>query len=243
LGLVFSENFFSVNTDLSNYLGVFSNAFATTIMKDKVTTTELMGVGTTFFVCVNIFTPMSPLLARLGTRLTMVLGSILLSLGLILTSFATEIWHVYLTQGVLSGLGSSILYMSIVEVIPQWFTTRRATAMGISSSGSGFGGLALSPMVSSLIQKYGLPWTYRIIGLMALGICLLASCMMRTRLPPGHDKKQPIRSPIKLSMLKDIDFVIWLIGVVISLTSYLIPLFYIPSKLFFTYTQTIYISY
>jgi MFS family permease len=235
--------FFAQILTYQNYLGVFSNAFATTIMKDKVTTTELMGVGATLVVCINIFTPMSPLLARLGTRLTMVLGSILLSLGMILTGFATEIWHVYLTQGVLVGLGSSILYMSIVGVIPQWFTTLRATAMGISSSGGGFGGLALSPMVSSLVQKYGLPWTYRIIGLMALSICLLASCMMRTRLPPGHDKKQPIRSPIKLSMLKDIDFVIWLIGVVISLTGYLIPLFYIPSKLFFMYTQTIYISY
>ncbi|KAG1219710.1 hypothetical protein G6F68_021363 [Rhizopus microsporus] len=88
--------------------------------------------------------------------------------------------------------------------------------MGISSAGSGFGGLALSPMVTSLVQKYGLPWAHRIIGLMAFGICMIAACLIRTRLPPNA-KKQPIKSPIKLSMLKDINFIIMLAGVVIAL--------------------------
>lgn len=214
---------------LASIWGVFSNAYATTILKDKATTIELMGVGSTLIICLNIFSPLSPLLAPLGARLTMMIGSVLMSLGLILAGFSSEVWHLYLTQGILFGLGSSLVYMSIVAVIPQWFTTRRGTAMGISSAGSGFGGLALSPMVSSLVSKYGLPWTYRIIGLMAFGICMLASCLIRTRLPPGHHK-QPIRSPIKRALLKDVNFVIMLVGVVISLTGYLIPLFYLPSK-------------
>lgn len=207
--------------------GVFSNAYATTILKDKASTIELMGVGSTLIVCLNLFTPISPLLAPLGARAVMFIGSTLMSLGIILAGFSTEVWHLYLTQGVLFGIGSSLVYMSVVAVIPQWFTTRRGAAMGISSAGSGFGGLALSPMVSSLIEKYGLPWTYRIVGLMAFGICMLSSCLMRTRLPPGIGK-QPVRSPIKPAMLKEVNFVIMLFGVVISLTGYLIPLFYMP---------------
>lgn len=188
-----------------------------------------MGVGATLIVCLNIFTPIVPLLAPLGARGTMMLGSTLMSLGIILAGFSTQVWHLYLSQGILFGLGASLVYMTIVAVIPQWFTTRRGTAMGISSAGSGFGGLALSPMVSFLVEKYGLPWTYRIVGLMAFGICMIASCLIRTRLPPGH-VNQPARSPIKLSLLKDINFVIMLFGVVIALTGYLIPLFYMPSK-------------
>lgn len=212
--------------------GVFANAFATGVLKDKVTTTELMGVGSVMVICLNVFTPLSPLLVRLGIRLSMMLGSILMCLGIILAGFSTEIWHVYLTQGLLYGFGASIVYMSNVAVIPQWFTTKRGTAMGISSAGSGFGGLALSPMVSSLIEKYGIGWAYRIVGLMSLGICFVACLMIRTRLPPDH-KKQPIRSPIRFSMLKDSNFVILLAGIVISLTGYLIPLYYLPSKFFF----------
>ncbi|GAA5798976.1 hypothetical protein HPULCUR_004385 [Helicostylum pulchrum] len=207
--------------------GVFSNAFATTILKDKASTIELMGVGATLIVCLNVFTPLNPIMAPLGARTTMMIGSTLMALGIILAGFSTEVWHLYLTQGVLFGIGASIVYMAIVSVIPQWFTTRRGTAMGISSAGSGFGGLTLSPMVSSLVEKYGLPWTYRIVGLMAFGIGMLASCLIRTRLPPGH-VHQPKKSPIRLSLLKDSNFVIMLFGVVISLTGYLIPLFYMP---------------
>lgn len=191
-----------------------------------------MGVGATLIVCLNAFTPLSPVLAQFGARITMMIGSTLMSLGIILSGFSTEVWHLYLSQGVLFGVGASIVYMSIVAVIPQWFTTRRGTAMGISSAGSGFGGLALSPMVSSLVEKYGLPWTYRIVGLMAFGICMIASCLIRTRLPPGH-QNQPMRSPIRLSLLKNIDFVVMLAGLVISLTGYLIPLFYMPSKVLY----------
>lgn len=211
-------------------IGVFSNALATTVLKDKASTTELMGVGTVMVVCLNVFTPVSPLLSRLGTRISMLIGSVIMCLGIILAGFSTEIWHVYLTHGLLFGIGASFVYMSIVAVIPQWFTTKRGTAMGISSAGSGFGGLALSPMVSALAEKYGVGWAYRIVGLMCFCICFIASLVIRTRLPPDHHK-QPIRSPIHLSMLKDSNFVIMLVGIVISLTGYLIPLFYLPSKL------------
>ncbi|KAI9475743.1 MAG: major facilitator superfamily domain-containing protein [Benjaminiella poitrasii] len=207
--------------------GVFSNAWATTILKDKASTIELMGVGTTLVVCLNIFTPVSPLLARLGARVTVMIGSTLMSLGIILAGFSTEVWHLYLTQGVLFGIGASLVYMSIVAVIPQWFTAKRGTAMGISSAGAGIGGLALSPMASSLVQKYGLPWAYRIVGLFAFGVCTIAAVLIRTRLPPDHNK-QPIRSPIKLSLLKNVNFVILLIGLVISLTGNLVPYFYLP---------------
>ncbi|GAN02376.1 hypothetical protein MAM1_0021c01819 [Mucor ambiguus] len=65
--------------------------------------------------------------------------------------------------------------MSIAAVIPQWFTTRRGLAMGIAATGGGFGGLAFSPMVTSLVEKYGLSWAQRIIGLMAFGICIFGS--------------------------------------------------------------------
>ncbi|KAF7725115.1 hypothetical protein EC973_000442, partial [Apophysomyces ossiformis] len=221
----FLSNFVVFGT--ASIWGVFSYAYQTTILENKATMVELMGVGSVVLACLNLMTPLSPVLGRFGARFVMALGSVMMALGLILAAFSYEIWHLYLTQGVLFGCGASLVYMSVVAVIPQWFTTRRGTAMGISSAGTGFGGLALSPMASSLIEKLGLPWAYRIIGLMSFGICMIATVMLRTRLPPKQGK-QPIKSPIKLSMLKNFDFVLWLLGAVISLTGYLIPLYYMP---------------
>ncbi|KAI8379137.1 major facilitator superfamily domain-containing protein [Radiomyces spectabilis] len=227
--------FIAVAGFLSNFVmfgaasiwGVFSNAYATSILQNKASSVELMGVGSTMIACLNLLTPLSPVLAKLGARVVMAIGSVMMSLGLILAGFSYEIWHLYLTQGVLFGCGASLVYMSIVSVVPQWFTTRRGTAMGISSAGTGFGGLALSPMASSLIAQYGLPWAYRIIGLMSFGICMISTFLMRTRLPPNF-RKQPIRSPIKPEMLKDMNFVLWLLGAVIALTGYFIPLYVLP---------------
>ncbi|KAG1443527.1 hypothetical protein G6F56_010642 [Rhizopus delemar] len=222
----FLVNFIMFGT--SAIWGVFSNAYATTVLAGKSTTMELMGVGSLMIVTLNLFSPIGPLLSPLGPRLVLTCGAIMMSLGIITAGFSTEVWHLYLTMGLVFGTGSSLVYMSIVSVIPQWFTTRRGTAMGLSSAGSGFGGLALSPMVTSLVSKYGLPWAHRIIGLMAFGICMIAACLIKTRLPPDA-KKQPIKLPIKFSMLKDVNLLIMLAGLVIALFGYLIPLFYLPT--------------
>ncbi|KAG2226892.1 hypothetical protein INT45_010171 [Circinella minor] len=178
----------------------------------KASTLELMAVGSVMNVTLNLFTPVSIMLAKFGTKFNYALGSILMCLGLMLASFTTEVWHLYLTQGVLFGFGCSFLYMSVSSVIPQCnigficiylrFTTRRATAMGISSCGSGLGGLGLSPMVRTILVK--------------------------DRLPNAYIRNQPIKSPIQLSLFKKTDFNIWLMGSVIALMGYLGPMFYLP---------------
>lgn len=81
-------------------VGVFSNAFATGPLEGKASTSELMGVGSTALACLNLMTPFNPMLARFGTRFIMFFGSVLMSLGVILAGFSTEVWHLYLTQGV-----------------------------------------------------------------------------------------------------------------------------------------------
>ncbi|KAI9016476.1 major facilitator superfamily domain-containing protein [Phycomyces nitens] len=207
--------------------GVFSNELLNNEFKGRTTMVELMGVGTVLLAGINGFTFLNPLMSPLGFRVVMVIGTICSTLGLMLASLSTQMWHLYLTQGLLFGFGASLVYMSVVTTIPQWFTTKRGLAMGISSAGTGFGGLALSPLANALIQKYGIPWAYRIIGFMCLGLCTLVTCLVRTRLPPVT-KRPSIKSPIKLFMFKNVDYMIWVVGAVISLTGFYIPIYYIP---------------
>ncbi|KAI7858908.1 major facilitator superfamily domain-containing protein [Circinella umbellata] len=208
--------------------GIFSYAYATSTLQGKATTLELMTVGSVINVSLNVFSPLTVILARLGTRFNYGLGGIFTSLGLFLASLSTEVWHLYLTQGVLFGFGCSFLYMSIATVIPQWFTTRRATAMGICSAGTGLGGLAISPLANSLIEKYGIHWAHIILGFFSLGVCALGTILIKDRLPRSYVKKQPIKSPFQFSLLKMANFDIWLVGSVIALLGYLAPLFYLP---------------
>ena len=91
--------------------GVFSQAYSTSILAGKASTLELMTVGSVLNVCINLFTPVSVLFVRFGTRFNYAFGSVLMGLGIILSGFCTEVWHLYLTQGLLFGFGASFVYM------------------------------------------------------------------------------------------------------------------------------------
>ena len=103
---------------VANIYGLFSQAYATSILEGKSTTLELMTIGSVLFVSLNVLSPISVLLVRFGTRFNYALGSVLACLGVILASFTTEVWHLYLTQGLLFGFGSSFLYMVNFTYIP-----------------------------------------------------------------------------------------------------------------------------
>ncbi|KAI7860372.1 major facilitator superfamily domain-containing protein [Circinella umbellata] len=216
---------------IASIWGLFSQAYATSVLEGKSSTLALMTVGSVTNVCLNVLSPVSILTARFGTRFNYALGSVLMGLGVILTGFSHEIWHIYLTQGVLYGFGCAFVYMSIASVIPQWFSKKRAFAMGICASGTGLGGLCLSPLSNYLIQKYGIGWAYHILGFFALGVAAVGIILIKDRFPRSYRIKQQQKmkkSPIDFSMFRVVNFNIWLIGAVISLMGYLAPLFYIP---------------
>lgn len=91
-----------------------------------------------------------------------------MALGYFLASFGTRTWHLLLTQGLIEGIGSSLLYFPILSVAPEYFTTRRGAAMGFILSGAGVGGLVLSPVSSALLAKVGTRWTLRCLALINL---------------------------------------------------------------------------
>lgn len=72
-------------------------------------------------------------------------GTILSVLGMMLTSIAKTYWQVILSQGVLVGLGTGCLFVGAISIIPQYFTTKKIFAYGITSTGSSIGEQAPLP--------------------------------------------------------------------------------------------------
>ncbi|CAK7216105.1 hypothetical protein SBRCBS47491_002719 [Sporothrix bragantina] len=91
-------------------------------------------------------------------------GVALMGLGFLLASFATQVWHLLLTQGLLYGLGSSMLYFPQLGPAPEYFNRHRATALGLILSGGGVGSLVLSPVVRALLSAVGGRWTLRFLA-------------------------------------------------------------------------------
>lgn len=56
-----------------------------------------------------------------------------------MTSLCTEYWQVMLAQGVVTGIGSGLLFVPATALLPQYFAKRRNLAATIAAAGSGFG--------------------------------------------------------------------------------------------------------
>ena len=129
-----------------------------------------------------LIAPFVTILARkFGTRTPMLVGSILLAAGYISASFARRIWHLYLSQGVLVGLGVGSVWIPSIAILSQWFEKRRSLASGIASAGSGIGGLIFSFATQAMIDNISLAWSLRITGIIAGTMNMLATLMIRNR--------------------------------------------------------------
>src|SRR4051794_1102279 len=110
-----------------------------------------------------IVSPITTLITRrFSSNIALLIGCTLQVASLIAASFAYKIWHLFLAQGVLFGVGMGMIFVASVGILPQWFHKRRSVANGISAAGSGIGGLAFSLGTNAMLQSMGLAWTFRI---------------------------------------------------------------------------------
>ncbi|KAJ3362143.1 hypothetical protein GGF32_006428 [Allomyces javanicus] len=159
-------------------------------------------------------------------------GSILLPAGFILASFATEVWQLVLTQGIVYGLGSALTYFPGVSLPAQWWVKRRSFAVGIAVSGTGFGGIAVTQVVGALLPRVGTAWTLRICGFGSLALLLMASAMVRTRLPPTAHQAGQTRPPLlDWTRFRDARFVALMVVTVGFPFGYMVPFFSLPTYL------------
>ena len=116
---------------------------------------------------------------RFGPRIVCSAGMALIALGLLATSWATSLLTVYVSYGLLVGLGIALVYTPSIASVQPWFTTRRGLAGGIASSGVGAGTLLVPVLVAMAIGP--MPWreAMQVLALGVLVLGLLAAALLR----------------------------------------------------------------
>jgi len=118
------------------------------------------------------------IMERIGPRLLALGGGLIVGLGWILSSFATSIWMLVLTYGVIAGSGVGLVYGCPVAMRARWFPDRKGLAVGLMLAGfGGSAGAADGDIDGARMLKthtfWGLFLCYTIgclAGLMAIGI-------------------------------------------------------------------------
>ena len=169
-----------------------------------------------------VVSPIVTILARRwGIHVTMLIGTAVLSGGFIAASFATSIVHLYITQGAMVGLGVGFIYIPSIAVLSQWFHRRRSLANGISTTGSGIGGLIFSLATGPMIQNVGYKWSLRIIGILTFVANLLAATFIRDR----NAAVRPSQLAFDVKLLRRHDVLLLLSWAFISMLGYMVLLF------------------
>ena len=167
---------------INSSYGVFLAHYLSTDTYPGATYLQYAFIGGLSISCAMLVSPLATLSTRyFGTHVTLSFGATLEMAGLIGASFSSAIWHLFLSQGIAFGIGMGFLFVGSVGIPPQWFTTRRSLANGVSASGSGFGGLLYSLAAGAMIRTIGLAWCFRVLGLVSFGVNAICITLIRDR--------------------------------------------------------------
>ena len=122
-------------------------------------------------------------LNKKGPRVVALTGGFLYGLGVFLASFsADKLWWLYLSYGLIGGIGLGFGYIVPVAVLVKWFPDRRGLITGIAVGGFGAGALVTAPVATHLIQSVGVLQTFAYLGIAYLVVTMATGFFMQN--PP-----------------------------------------------------------
>uniref|UniRef100_A0A8C7HH06 Solute carrier family 16 member 3 n=1 Tax=Oncorhynchus kisutch TaxID=8019 RepID=A0A8C7HH06_ONCKI len=187
----------------------------------------------------------SVLVNRYGCRPVMMVGGLFASLGMILSSFSTSILHIYLSTGVITGLGLALNFQPSLIMLNRYFSEKRPLANGLAAAGSPVALCCLSPLGQLLQYQYGWRGGFLILGGLLLNCCACAALMRPLVAPPKPHQREDVEKEGKelevektqskpkplldFSVFKDRGFLIYTIAASIMVLGLFVPPVFVVS--------------
>ncbi|CAI2357701.1 unnamed protein product [Caenorhabditis sp. 36 PRJEB53466] len=92
---------------------------------------------------------------KYGCRITTIIGACIAFVGCVCSYFATAMWHIVISVGVVMGVGFGLMYCPAIVIVTMYFENKRSLATGIAVAGAGVGTVLFAPINAFLINNYG----------------------------------------------------------------------------------------
>lgn len=110
--------------------------------------------------------PVGRIADRRGPRAVLAITVAIGAIGFVVSAYIDALWHLYLSYGVLVGIGMSSIYVLTAATVARWFDERRGLALAIVLSGFNLGWLTAGPLAAFLIEHWGWRTAYVVLGVL-----------------------------------------------------------------------------
>lgn len=194
----------------------------------------------------------SVLVNKYGSRPVVMIGGLLCCIGMTAASFSESVLHLYVTVGVLGGLGLAFNLQPALTIIGKYFYAKRPMANGLAMAGSPVFLSTLAPFNQYLLNTFGWKGSFLILAGLLLHACV-AGALMRPVAPAqitskaqnnidiradeSGVKKRPkkktfcerINTYLDFSLFRHRGFLIYLSGNVIMFLGFFAPIIFLAS--------------
>ncbi len=193
-------------------LGTFSMLFAGIIYGWSILKTPFVSFWTAPELALNFTITMicfcfggffgAKLSKAFGIRVSIIAAAVLSAAGFILTSLldGSSIYLLYMTYGVLAGLGIGIAYNAVISTVNAWFPDKKGLCSGCLMMGFGASSLVIGNLASSIMETFDWQTAYLLLGF-ALGLVLLVTGLILKK--PSADTILPVPEAKKRTSRED----------------------------------------
>ena len=139
--------------------------------------------------------PVGRIADRRGPRAVLAATIAIGAVGFLVSARIDALWQLYLSYGVLVGIGMSSIYVLTAATVARWFAARRGLVLAVVLSGFNLGWLTGGPLAASLIEHAGWRTAYVVLGTLVGAIGVPASLLVRY--PPALELRRapPVATP------------------------------------------------
>lgn len=127
---------------------------------------------------------------RFGITVSMIIAGVFAAGGFMLTALidGSSLLMLYISYGILAGLGIGIAYNAVISTVNAWFPDKKGLCSGCLMMGFGASSLIIGNLASTIMTAWGWQMAYRLLG-GALGIVLLVTALLLKK--PGEGVALP----------------------------------------------------